>query len=458
MRRTFHAPRAGRPPLHARSAKRARARVERLLWVVTAGSFLAPFGSAGCTNVSESLRAVPREEEVTLARPQGRPQLSHGPIETPPLGRPLALEPAPLWAWDQTALSSVVDGQFHGVFEVAQRLPPSPRWLRIEVQPEETLGALAARYGVTAPELASWNRSVSAGKALRYGTRLRVHAQHFPRHRSRLHYWAQASDTWQSVAAAFGLEVQTLQGFNAQRREQPLRRGQRLTVWAESALPLWGHDAMATEPIEVVVPAGATSRGLPTNGSIVNGQRLPESALYTLKSRGGYHASTQTMAQLQRGIASFRRRTGFAGEVLISSASKAKGGRFPPHLSHQSGRDLDLGLVAFPIFGDGQEASESEVDWGATWALISEFVDSGQVEFVFLAYSHQKKLYEAAQAMGASEETLQQVFQYPQGPAAAHGMIRYSPGHERHFHIRFRCGPADRQCRSPYGTPLLDSV
>jgi len=366
--------------------------------------------------------------------------------------------PTPLWAWDQTDSSRVVDGTFHGVFEFHARTAPQPRWLHVEVMPEETLADLASRYGVSTPELAAWNRLDDSGRTLRYGKKLRVHAQRFPRHRTRLHYWVRSTEeTWQSVASAFALDVRTLQKFNPLKSDRPLRRGQRLTVWAESSLPLWERDATDTRPIEVVVPVGATSRGLPTRGSLVNGQRLPESELYTLKPREGYYASTQTMAQLQRGIASFRRRTKFAGEVLISSASKRKGGRFPPHLSHQSGRDLDIGLVAYPMLATGQEASEGEVDWAATWALIREFLDSGQVEFVFLAYVHQQKLYEAAQAMGTSEEVLEEVFQYPKGPQSGRGTIRHSPGHERHFHIRFRCGPSDRQCRSPFGH-VFDSV
>ncbi len=358
-------------------------------------------------------------------------------------------EPAPAWAWDQAAGSKVVESQFHGRFDFALREPPAPRWIRVEVQPDETLDEVADRFGVTPVAVAEWNRLRGAGKELRYGRKLRVHAQRFPRYRSRLYYWVQqSSETWESVARAFGLDVRTLQRFNRLKGERPLRRGQRLTVWAESALPLWGRPVQSTRPIEVVVPIGSLSRGLPSDGSLVNAQRLPESELYTLKRPNASYASTHTMAQLQRGISGFRRCTGFAGAVLIASASTRGGGRFSPHLSHQSGRDVDIGLVAFPIFAGGQEAKENEVDWGATWALLQELIDSGQVEFVFLVYSHQKKLYEAAQAMGASELTLETVFQYPRGPSAPLGVIRHAPGHQRHFHIRFRCGPADRDCRS----------
>ena len=196
------------------------------------------------------------------------------------------------------------------------------------------------------------------------------------------------------------------------------------------------------------VPVGATSRGYPSDGRLVEGARFPDSDLYTLKRPHLSYASTNTMAQVQRGIAGFRRRTGFAGEVLITSASKQRGGRFLPHRSHQSGRDLDIGLLSFPIFADGQEAVAHEVDWGATWMLIREFVDSEQVEFVFLVYPLQRKLYDAGRALGASNETLERVFQYPRGPHSTAGVVRHAPGHKRHFHIRFRCGPSDKKCRT----------
>jgi len=399
---------------------------------------------------SEALREPLRSEEFASAR-QGLSPFGDAPAECrPPLAQPLAVsEPAPAWAWDQAAGSKVIDGQFHGVFELAPREPPAPRWVRVEVQPDETLEEIATRFGVAPAAVAEWNHLSGEGKNLRHRRGLRIHAQRFPRYRSRLYYWVQQRDeTWESVARAFGLDVRTLQRFNRHKSERPLRRGQRLTVWAESALPRWGQPLQSTRPVEVVVPVGALSRGLPSDGSLVNGQPLPESELYTLKRPHVCYASTQTMAQLQRGISAFRRRTGSESEVLIASASARSGGHFSPHLSHQSGRDIDIGLVAFPIFARGQEAKESEVDWGATWALLQELIDSGQVEFVFVVYSHQKKLYEAAQAMGASDATLEAAFQYPRGPSSPLGLIRHSPGHQRHFHIRFRCGPADRDCRS----------
>ncbi len=408
------------PPRPARRASaRGRGRGSRCwLWVVAAGSCIAPLSAA-----AES---------------------------RPPLVQPLAAgEPAPAWAWDQAAGSKVIDGQFHGVFELAPREPSAPRWIRVEVQPDETLVEIAARFGVAPAAVAEWNRLSGDGKDLRYGRRLRIHAQRFPRYRSQLYYWVQdRAETWESVAHAFGLDARKLQRFNRHKGERPLRRGQRLTVWAESALPRWGRPPQSTRPIEVVVPIGALSRGLPSDGNLVNGQPLPESERYTVKRPHVGYASTHTMAQLQRGIGAFRWRTGCESEVLISSASARHGGPLTPHLSHQSGRDIDIGLVAFPIFARGQEAEESQVDWGATWTLLQELIDSGQVEFVFLVYSHQKKLYEAAQAMGASDETLEAAFQYPRGPLSPLGVIRHSPGHQRHFHIRFRCGPADRDCRS----------
>lgn len=356
----------------------------------------------------------------------------------------------PLLANGQAVGSRVEDGEFHGIFEYPSHPEPQTRWIRFEVQPDETIEEIAARFAVEPEQIKKWNRIGRKSRALRYGRKLRIRANKFPRHRSRLSYHVRRGDTWESVARAFNLPTEALHRFNRTKGGRPLRRGQHLRLWAESALPRWGEPPSVAQPmpIEVRVPTGSASRGLPSRGRLLDGKRLPTSDLYTLKRRGAAYASTNTMAQLQRGVAGFRRRTGFEGEVLIASASRRKGGNFPPHRSHQSGRDVDIGLVAFPTYADGLEPHPREVDWGATWLLMREFARAGDVEFIFLSYFNQKKLYEAARSMGASRKELRRMIQYPRGRDTRLAVIRHAPGHEQHFHIRFQCGPADKRCKT----------
>ena len=73
--------------------------------------------------------------------------------------------------------------------------------------------------------------------------------------------------------------------------------------------------------------------------------------------------------------------------------------------------------------------------------------DPGGVEKVFLDYEVQGWLYAAARADGWSKARLLDVFQYPDGPYAKHGIVRHEPKHADHMHVRFRCAPADAGCK-----------
>ena len=42
---------------------------------------------------------------------------------------------------------------------------------------------------------------------------------------------------------------------------------------------------------------------------------------------------------------------------------------------------------------------------------------------------------------------LERVLQFPRGWGASLGVVRHSPGHEGHIHVRFGCGPAEPQCQ-----------
>lgn len=400
---------------------------------------------------SSSIPPVPRARRAAVAptsamRPAWGKNLPATRRQRKTVNPPLP--DAPTWASGQVRGSKVVGKDFFGLFKFEAPPRPEPRWIRFHPQPGETLAQIARRFDVQVSELAEWNRIKNTAQPLRRRRSLKVFANRFPAPRLHTRYWVRNGDTWGSIAKAFGVEETSLRTFNPKKSTRPLRRGDRVLVWADSALPRWGKTAPdAAKHIRVRVPVGATSTGYPHKGRLRRGARMPSSDLYTLKLPQFAFASTSTMAQMQRGIASFRRRTGFDGQVLITSISKRRGGKFDPHRSHQSGRDVDIGLLAFPGFANGEKAHGAIADWGATWTLIREFINSGEVERIFLEYRLQKKLYEAAKATGESDRQLRWLFQYPNGPKRAGGIIRHEPGQVRHFHVRWRCGPSDKRCR-----------
>ncbi len=80
--------------------------------------------------------------------------------------------------------------------------------------------------------------------------------------------------------------------------------------------------------------------------------------------------------QLQHAIADFRYRYDFEGEFVIADMSKRNGGHFPPHGSHQSGRDVDVWLPSLKgVYKKNhlerdQRPSSNEADLFALWGFL----------------------------------------------------------------------------------------
>jgi murein endopeptidase len=151
------------------------------------------------------------------------------------------------------------------------------------------------------------------------------------------------------------------------------------------------------------------------------------------------------VAQLLEAIVRFRARSHYEAPLVLGTMSRRHGGPMLGHLSHQTGRDLDVRL---PLKGNMPatfEVTPRRVDWLAVWHLVGALADTGAVAAVFLDYEAQKLIDKAARKSGASAEERRRVLQYPHG-AKAGGLVRHSPGHEAHMHIRFTCGALEPEC------------
>lgn len=127
--------------------------------------------------------------------------------------------------------------------------------------------------------------------------------------------------------------------------------------------------------------------------------------------------------------------------VNVGDLSLERGGKFPPHLSHRVGRDVDVGYVHR---GDKKDqsrftyATSNNFDVEKSWSLIKAFLETDSVEYIFMDYYLQKKMYRHALKSGEDRKHLKEIFQYPRGKYERHGVIRYSKGHRNHFHVRFK--------------------
>jgi len=125
----------------------------------------------------------------------------------------------------------------------------------------------------------------------------------------------------------------------------------------------------------------------------------------------------------------FRKKYPSAPPLAIRDVSKEGGGHFGPHASHHEGNDVDMEL---PKKEDGK------VDYGKMFYVIQYLVKTGKVQYIFIDWSHQKKLASyIKKRFKASWERIANAIQLTYGRGVRRGIVRHAPGHGGHLHIRF---------------------
>ncbi len=320
--------------------------------------------------------------------------------------------------------------------------PVSTVVVQHQVLPGERLQEIAERYAVTPQDLVRWNNLDPIRPLIVVGRSLQVHAVDPPPPRTKVSYRIRPGDSWSRIARVHNVDVNHLRKRWNPKMGDVLRAGEHLTIWVEGQR---NATTVSGEPIDT---GGASqSVGKPTRGRIQGTAQIPvRPELYTVRTPNHSYGSTHAIALLQRAVTAFRATSGFTGDVTIGDMSQKHGGRFRPHHSHQSGRDVDIRLpLRAGLPSTTIPERTDQVDWDVTWKLVRAMLDTGQVVFVFLSTTRQKHLYEAAVRAGTTPDMLNELLQYPRRAATA--IIRHSRGHTKHFHVRFTCAEAETRCR-----------
>ena len=190
----------------------------------------------------------------------------------------------------------------------------------------------------------------------------------------------------------------------------------------------------------------ARSVGQVTSGALESGCRIAASGPgYQSTNKNGY-GTDETIALLQWAAAQMAQQFPGSPPLVIGAIAKESGGLYPPHKSHQSGRDVDIGYPRSDRKLQKQfvPTDSGTIDNERLWALLEAWLATGKLGFVFMDYDLQAALYQDLLDVGYSEPQLDPIFQYPAGPTVARGLIRHATGHADHFHVRFRCPDSDR--------------
>lgn len=211
-------------------------------------------------------------------------------------------------------------------------------------------------------------------------------------------------------------------------------------------------------PIILVASASAQtdsrSIGRANRGRLVSPAEVVETEHLVLMSTGHQFGTEELVGLITRSAARLQEHTE-GPRLLVGALSRPRGGRLPPHSSHQSGRDADLGLFVTDDdhapteparFVQLDETSGCGSDRGQTYCLDAErtfrflvalLEDEVEVQWVLLAADLRELVLAAGRRSGASDETLTDV-------ATITELRGGSASHRSHLHVRIRCPEDDR--------------
>jgi LysM repeat protein len=301
------------------------------------------------------------------------------------------------------------------------------------VTPDDTLGSIALKFKVGLTELQGWNDLqtievepdttlvVRSTQKVRRPTSETLPVVHVVRR----------GDTFEGIAKQYRVSVQQVQQWNRRLNPRTLQIGAQVRLYVPNN-----------------TDGRSSSWGSANRGRLINGVVMQDSPGLKVRNLARAYGTERTVHLLQAAGADLQARWPDAPELLVGSLSTRSGGRLRPHRSHQSGRDADLayyhrGNVELTEF---RNMTVDTFDAVKNWHIFKTLIDTGEVEFIFVDYRLQRVLHEYALSIGYTEEELQPILQYPAGQGSNTGVIRHAGGHLNHWHIRFTCGPDDRNC------------
>lgn len=202
-------------------------------------------------------------------------------------------------------------------------------------------------------------------------------------------------------------------------------------------------------------PVEGQSLGACWFGRLREATKLSENDGWYIRRPHRAYGTAATIGFVERVLADITDRFPDIHPIAIGDISAEQGGKISEHSSHQSGRDVDIGLI-FLHKPDAYPASfvvgtAHNLDLEATFVLVEEFAktttEPDGAQMIFLDYDVQRLLYNWALENGEAAEYLAKLFQYPRGRNAAAGIVRHEPYHADHIHVRFRCPRSDSACR-----------
>lgn len=196
----------------------------------------------------------------------------------------------------------------------------------------------------------------------------------------------------------------------------------------------WSREQLESAVRRDLKQLGSISIGAPSSGALINGVRAEASELYEPVAPEGAWGTSETLEYLSAAVRSVHQRFPNTPPLSLGHISDRDGGPLRPHLSHQSGRDVDISFYYLDGSPWYARATRENLDLPRTWAFLRALVTETDVEMVLVDASIQTLLRTYAIESGEDPVWIDQLFSGSRGLLP---IFRHVPGHATHLHIRF---------------------
>jgi len=193
-----------------------------------------------------------------------------------------------------------------------------------------------------------------------------------------------------------------------------------------------------------------TPQALCSTQVLRDGMQLPKQAeLYHIRNANEAWGTSEMIEAITTASAEMAWLMPHADPILVGDISKKNGGHLPPHRSHRSGLDADIGIfqtgASMPLSAGFPNMTPKNIDYEANWLFWSSLLETGLVERILL----DQTLIDAMRVWTVESGNLSEAEALATFPPRGTprlwtmtGVFQHVPGHRDHIHLRVLCGEA----------------
>jgi nucleoid-associated protein YgaU len=229
------------------------------------------------------------------------------------------------------------------------------------------------------------------------------------------------------------------------------------TAGEERPHPLdgWSEERIGNAVRSDLESLGSMAVGNPNAGLLVNGRAAEKCDYYTPVSPGTAWGTAETIDYLTAALKKVHESMPDAPALHLGDISAEHGGPLAPHVSHQSGRDVDIGYFYVKNERWYRRGTAQNLDLAKNWAFVRALVTETDVELILIDHSIQALLRDYALSKGEDPRWVKSLFS---GDGNDRPLIRHARGHATHVHVRFFNPVAQETARRSYAALVAKGV